>query len=204
MQLRTLCESEAARDPSASRTVEENISRWQNAADRGFQDPQERFIGVGDLPEAAEESDEVDLKKILYYRDFVITARAHEWLIGHIKHELNTTRSRISGIRPIGETILAQLSSSKSLWATSRSKNPGHCEARFSMSWDPAAFFNDQEYDVEYGVFLHEAIALTGEIDDAQATTVSEYLHQCWPWVAEVLLKAVGTAVGAAVPTGES
>ena len=62
-QLRRLCESAAARDRSAVWTIEEKIEHWRSLVNTDFQSEEAAFIGVSDLAEAADESEDPILVK---------------------------------------------------------------------------------------------------------------------------------------------
>lgn len=197
-QLRRLCESEAARDKSAAWTIQEKIDHWRTSVNKDVRNGEEAFIGVSDFSEAADESDEAEANMLPKYKDLIVNNQAHKWFASRVEHAVITERSELGDFQSIGEMILADISTSQSLRIISRFQNPGKCEARFSMSWSPSTFFEEQGYDVEYNIFLHQAIALTGQENDAQATTVDQYLRQCWPRVSEPLLNVLEASLTSA------
>ena len=202
-RLRSLLEGEAARDRRPNVRAEERILPWLATLDDPAIDPDETFIGVEDLPESAEEFfDETSFNQMPRYRDLIVRSPSHEWFVSQIKRQFATVCPNPDTLSPVRGTILSKLSTMKRFRTVSRSRNPEHCNVDFFMHWDPVFFYNSQEYGVNYNTFTEQAIALTGQKDDAQATTVSQYLFQVWPSVATALLAALQSLSGS-VPSGK-
>ena len=64
-------------------------------------------------------------------------------------------------------------------------------KVHYRLDWNPRAFYEQNDYDVEYHDFVEQAVVLIGAGKYAQFTTVSEYLHQCWPQLADLVLAAL-------------
>lgn len=193
-QVKRLAESESTRDVSANWTVHEKICHWRDSVDNTANNPEEVFVGVNDLPDATDETkDEAELGKLPRYREIVKNGPAHKWFINHVEQELLTYRPEPDLGPSIADTILSEMSALGSFRAISRSKNPEHCKVVFSMFWDPVVFFEAQGYEVGYDTFLEQAITLTGQANNAQATTIKGYLNQCWPSVAGPILETLRT-----------
>jgi len=64
-------------------------------------------------------------------------------------------------------------------------------KVHYRLDWNPRAFYEQHDYDVEYDDFVEQAVVLIGAGKYAQFTTVSEYLHQCWPHLADLVLAAL-------------
>lgn len=67
-------------------------------------------------------------------------------------------------------------------------KFPERVKVCHKLEWNPRAFYKQHEYDVEYLDFLEQAVVLVAAEDRVQASTVTQYLHQCWPHLADVVL----------------
>jgi len=59
------------------------------------------------------------------------------------------------------------------------------------LEWNPKVFFQQHSYESEYDDFLDQAVVLVGSGLDAQLTTVTEYLWQCWPHLADSISAAL-------------
>jgi hypothetical protein len=167
----------------------EEVDPWKQM-DINLHLPKDISIGGESLQDLMYgDQDDIVVEELPRYQDVIEDSPAHEWFIGRIEQEI-TTNSPSSAAR-LGDIIFAEMSSMGPFQRIDQYQNPVHCTVEFSMLWDPVGFVRTQVSEVRYDAHVEQAIALTGDRNDAEATTIKQYLHRCWPSVATSLLDAL-------------
>ncbi|PYH64695.1 Pfs domain protein [Aspergillus vadensis CBS 113365] len=111
------------------------------------------------------------------YWDLITASPVYEWLIGSLRRKLHLHPAEPNVQDVIRDRILEILPSSRRV---SRYDQPTVYQVVFLLSWDPASFIAEQEYDLSEEGFLGKIITITGSSQDAQAMTCLQYLQQTW------------------------
>lgn len=111
------------------------------------------------------------------HREAITKSPAYEWLISTLQAEASLHHTKPNVVQDIREKILAAFPSHR----VSRSKASQEFWASFRLDWDPLAFIKEQEYVGSIDELVEGAITLTGEANNSQASTVSQYMSQTWP-----------------------
>ena len=126
------------------------------------------------------------------YSEVIHHASAYRWLLSRIRA---ITDFDIPGGRDVANDIrsriLGSLDQPKKI---SRSTPNTTSSVVFDLDWDPTDFANT-EYGSMPDSFLSEIITLTGDGNNVQALTCSEYLKQTWPETGNRLLGIIEQAI---------
>jgi len=193
-KLKECSDTQKSNHQSGVQTLDEKMENWFERENSLAEHPTEVFVGVKDLPDdedGDEDSDEDLRAKLPRYRDFIIDSTAHDWLVKKLEREFTLVPPGPEITQSISDTILAKLSYLEPFRNVSRKRNPDLCRMHFAINWNPWSFFQEQEYEGEYGILFEQVITLTGTGNDAQATSIAQYLRQCWPLLAEDILEAL-------------
>ncbi|KAH7085853.1 hypothetical protein BKA63DRAFT_27957 [Paraphoma chrysanthemicola] len=122
------------------------------------------------------------------YETTVTTSIAGKWWLRKVDFELSSERPGLAPgfdktFKTAAERILQKLCQVKS-W-----RSPISVFLR--LEWNPLAFYEQQGFDIEFDEFVAQAVVLVGTEEYAHCTTVSDYLHQCWPDFANKILAAL-------------
>ncbi|KAL6408743.1 serine/threonine protein kinase [Ilyonectria robusta] len=123
----------------------------------------------------------LDLPNLEDYKQFIKSSQSYQWLLTKIQAYSRVDRLDPSIMLYIGESIRSHILPFAPLRKVSRHRSPLSVEMSFHLDWDLFQFIRDQEYVGEPEHILDHIICLTGVSQQAQATTVSEYMEQTWP-----------------------
>lgn len=123
----------------------------------------------------------LDLPNLEDYKQFIKSSQSYQWLLTKIQAYSRVDRLDPSIMLYIGESIRSRILPFAPLRQVSRHRSPLSVEMSFHLDWDLFQFIRDQEYVGEPEHILDHIICLTGVSQQAQATTVSEYMEQTWP-----------------------
>jgi hypothetical protein len=140
------------------------------------------------------ESEENSTTQLIIYRDFIFQAPAYQWLLGSLRREFLLHHAQPNCMNAIRRNILNYLPPSNKV---SRKKSSETYKVTFEVEWDPLEFVKEQLYEEEPDEAIEIAITLTGSINDAQALTCTQYLHQTWPSSGYHIMKLVKDVVRA-------
>lgn len=125
-------------------------------------------------------------QKLNQYHESITASAVLEWWTSKIELELSLDRARSC----VAQKILSKLCRDVD-W---RALEP--IEVHFRLDWNPRTFHKQRDPDIEYETFISQTVVLVGAGRYAQCTTVSEYLHQCWPHLASLVLAALRCTEG--------
>lgn len=139
-----------------------------------------------------EDEDEDSSRRDLY-RNTILGSWAYRWLMASLKRESTLKRPTLDLLLEFETTILSALPTSyHQLSQGALSKT---FKAVFELDWSPVQFLREQKYtedgDDDDLADLGSIITLTGELDDAQATTSKFYMSQTWPMTGPHTLQLV-------------
>ncbi|KAF3049244.1 hypothetical protein E8E11_008596 [Didymella keratinophila] len=126
------------------------------------------------------------------YQGFIVDSAAHKWFVNQIEQVLILEVPSVDNdAQSISESIVSRLMMSEPLGTFSHPRPPPSATLRLDTNWNPHSFFVEQGYEGDLEASLHNTIVLIGVENDAQATTVTSYLWQCWPSVTRIALDAL-------------
>lgn len=121
------------------------------------------------------------------YKAFVHQSDAYQWLLSRISRHDRLSFGTPDITTEIGDQILTQLQSHDRLHTMSRHKPSPLASMTFHLDWAPQVFIRSLGLDPLCPNILQRILCLTGTWREAQAMTVSEYLHQTWPVTAKLV-----------------
>lgn len=124
------------------------------------------------------------------YRNAILKSWAYRWLMASLQRESTMKRPAPDLLGEFETTILSALPDS--YHQLSRRAPSKSFTVVFELDWAPIRFLQEQTCTDHGDVAdLGTVITLTGEIDDAQATTASSYMSQTWPVTGPCTLQLV-------------
>lgn len=130
--------------------------------------------------------DEEEYPELHEYRKVFINSPAYAWLASALTAELQHETLGENCRAKIHQTIVNMLDTRKTI---SRKEAPPTVVMRFHTSWNITDFLQYQDYGVPPREALPRALVLTGIGNNIQASTVTEYILQTWPYYGPEILK---------------
>ncbi|KAF4497030.1 hypothetical protein FAGAP_6789 [Fusarium agapanthi] len=121
------------------------------------------------------------LSQMPKYRQFIQGSNAYRWLLAKIGQHRQLTCEKPISMDKIGASIREDLRSHISQRKISRSQAPVWFEMIYILGWDPMRLMRHAGISSDFAKALPNILCLTGSWNEAQATTVAEYMEQTWP-----------------------
>ncbi|KAL4888043.1 hypothetical protein BDV59DRAFT_189417 [Aspergillus ambiguus] len=138
--------------------------------------------------ERAGSSTDSNLPQLEAYRNLILNSPWYRWLVDKLQRECVLAPSEPNTMEEIRDTILALLPLNLEV---SKRRPEGTLEVLIRVNWDPAAFYNEQNYTESPRQALERAITLTGWRGATQALTCSQYMEQTWPSTGTKILRLI-------------
>lgn len=133
------------------------------------------------------ESDDQEDQTLHQLREAITKSSAYDWLISSLHTEARLCYPTPNVMEELRQRLLASLPSSH----MSRRTASQEFQAKFLLDWDPISFIQEQQYTETIDEIVEGAITLTGEAKNSQATTISQYMAQTWPFTGCHILELV-------------
>jgi hypothetical protein len=167
-----------------------------------FEKAEERIVAwIGDVN--SDPGSTTELSQIPQYRQFIQESSAYQWLLLKLKHHNRLICEKPNIIDEIGVAIRNKLKTAEPLRQMSRNRAPVPIEMTYTIDWDLLGFMRNRGIPSHFSAALPNILCLTGTWNEAQATTVIEYIDQTWPQsgralftLLQTLLSALEEAVG--------
>jgi hypothetical protein len=134
-------------------------------------------------PKSPEDQDigESQLFQIADYEKFIHQSDAYRWLLSKISQYNRLLFEPSDAMVRIGEHMRGKLQTQESLRTMSRCRPLSLVKMTFNLEWNPKAYIKGLGIQDSSPNILDRVLCLTGKWSEAQAMTVSEYIHQTWP-----------------------
>lgn len=129
-----------------------------------------------------------DLSQMPQYRQFIQESSAYRWLLTKLKQHNRLTCEKPNIMDEIGVAIRNKLKTTESLRKMSRNRTPVLVEMTYTVNWNLLGFMQNRGIPSPFAAALPNILCLTGTWDEAQATTVIEYMDQTWPQSGRALI----------------
>lgn len=132
------------------------------------------------------------------YRDCLLRSPAYKWLLSRLQRELTLECDEHNSMVDIRNTITSSLPRVSKI---SKREPVKTTKAALIVDWNPATFFQTQDFEgpdgvkVEPSIAVETAVTLTGSVVNAQAVTCQQYLCQTWPLVGEDMIRLLKKVV---------
>jgi hypothetical protein len=144
-----------------------------------------------------------DLSQMPQYRQFIQGSNAYQCLLTKLKQHNGLICEKPNMMDDIGMAIRDKLKTAEPLRKMSRNRAPVPIEMTYTVDWDLLGFMRNRGILSPFSTALPNILCLTGTWNEAQATTVIEYMNQTWPQsggalitLLQTLLSALEEAVG--------
>ncbi|KAF5701879.1 hypothetical protein FMUND_13712 [Fusarium mundagurra] len=132
---------------------------------------------IGDVGSGATSS----LSQMPKYRQFIQGSNAYRWLLTKIGQHCQLSCEEPSIMNRIGASIRDALKAQVSGRKMSRSQAPVWFKMTYILRWDLMRLMRRARISSDFANALPNILCLTGSWNEAQATTVVEYMEQTWP-----------------------
>jgi len=122
------------------------------------------------------------------YIKFVRRSKSYGWLLSIISRWSLLDFEKSHSMFDMSSTLVQKLLSQPPLRRMSRRKASSYVEMTFTLDWNLGKFLRDQDFGAASPEVLEQVLCLTGSFDEAQSTTVLEYMIQTWPITHEPIL----------------
>ncbi|TXB96893.1 hypothetical protein FocTR4_00011439 [Fusarium oxysporum f. sp. cubense] len=122
-----------------------------------------------------------DLSQMPQYRRFIQGSEAYRWLLTKISQQSRLSSEEPSLMDRIGTTIRNKLKECIPHHKMSRKKASIAFEMTYSVTLDVIGIMKHSGISSSFDKALPNILCLTGKWDEAQATSVAEYMDQTWP-----------------------
>ncbi|KAG7426624.1 Vegetative incompatibility protein HET-E-1 [Fusarium oxysporum f. sp. raphani] len=122
-----------------------------------------------------------DISQMLQYRKFIQGSKAYEWLLTKICQQSRLSCEEPNLMDSVGSTIRNELKERIPRHKMSRRKASIWFEMTYSLTLDLIGIMKKSGISGSCAKALPNILCLTGNWNEAQATTVSEYMNQTWP-----------------------
>ncbi|EXK28948.1 hypothetical protein FOMG_14802 [Fusarium oxysporum f. sp. melonis 26406] len=122
-----------------------------------------------------------DLSQMPQYRRFIQGSEAYRWLLTKISQQSRLSSEEPSLMDRIGTTIRNKLKERIPHHKMSRKKASIGFEMTYSVTLDVIGIMKHSGISSSFDKALPNILCLTGKWDEAQATSVAEYVDQTWP-----------------------
>lgn len=133
------------------------------------------------------------LPQLPHYEEFIRDSDAYQWLLSKICQHSLLTFQEPNAMLEIGTKIRNQLRAQEPLRKMSSRKPPSMVKMTFHLDWNPVRFMHDAGFAPPYEEALERVVCLTGSWNEAQATTVRDYMDQTWPRSGHTLITLIQT-----------
>jgi hypothetical protein len=122
-----------------------------------------------------------DLSQMPQYRQFIQGSEAYQWLLTKISQQSWLSCEEPSLMNEIGNTIRNNLKETIPHHKMSRKKASIGFEMTYFLALDVIGMMKRSGISSSFGKALPNILCFTGKWDEAQATSVGEYMDQTWP-----------------------
>ncbi|CVL04069.1 uncharacterized protein FMAN_14837 [Fusarium mangiferae] len=122
-----------------------------------------------------------ELSQMPQYRQFIQGSEAYRWLLTKISQQSRLSCEEPSLMDKIGNTIREKLKECIPHHKMSRKKASIEFEVSYSVKLDVVGLMEGSGIFSSFDKALPNIRCLTGKWDEAQATSVAEYISQTWP-----------------------
>lgn len=141
------------------------------------------------------------LPQLPYYEEFIRVSDAYQWLLTKICQHGLLKFKEPNTMLEIGTNIRNKLRAQEPLRKMSSRKPPSVVKMTFYFGWNPARSMNDAGFAPPYEEALGRVVCLTGSWNEAQASTVRDYMDQTWPQSGHALITLMQTLLS--IPEGQ-
>ncbi|RBR07986.1 hypothetical protein FVER53590_28855 [Fusarium verticillioides] len=143
-----------------------------------FRKPEEMIVDwIGDIGSGEPNG----LSQMPQYRQFILGSEAYQWLLTNISQQSRLSCEVPSLMNKIGATIRSILKEHIPQHKMSRKQACIDFEMTYSLTLDIIGMMKRSGISSSFGKALTNILCLTGKCDEAQATSVAEYMAQTWP-----------------------
>ncbi|KAF5601384.1 hypothetical protein FPANT_1755 [Fusarium pseudoanthophilum] len=121
------------------------------------------------------------LSQMPQYRQFIQGSEAYQWLLTNISQQSRLSCEEPSLMNRIGATIRSILKKHIPQHKMSRKQACIDFEMTYSLTLDIIGMMKRSGISSSFDKALTNILCLTGKCDEAQATSVAEYMAQTWP-----------------------
>lgn len=114
-----------------------------------------------------------------------------------LKQHNRLTFDKPNTMEEIGAAIRNKLKTTESLRKMSRNRVPVPLVMTYTVDWDLFEFMRNRGIPSPFSAALPNILCLTGTWDEAQATTVIEYMEQTWSRSGRTLIALLQTLLSA-------
>ncbi|KAF5644346.1 hypothetical protein F25303_5944 [Fusarium sp. NRRL 25303] len=122
-----------------------------------------------------------ELSQMPQYRQFIQGSQAYRWLLTKISQQSRLSCEEPSLMDKIGNTIREKLKECIPHHKMSRKKASIEFEVSYTVELDAIGIMKESGISSSFHKALPNIRCLTGKCDEAQATSVAEYMDQTWP-----------------------
>jgi len=144
------------------------------------------------LPESSDEEEEDPSTAVLLgysdLRNFLLESDEFAWLVRQF--EINVEQNVMSGHWLQSRSLLVN-----SLDQSSKNRLGNRHSMTIWLPWQPANFLQQQYAHLQDPPTLGSVITISGEVDDAYATSCEEYISQIWPQCGPTILTSLQRTV---------
>ncbi|KAF5598793.1 hypothetical protein FPCIR_2717 [Fusarium pseudocircinatum] len=169
---------EEAESMSGQSLVDSEAENGEEASTVPFEKAEEMIVDWIDDVKSGEPN---DLSQMPQYRQFIQGSEAYQWLLTKISQQTRLSCEEPSLMDRIGNTIRNTLKESIPHHKMSRKKASIGFEMTYSVTLDVIGMMKRSGISSSFDKALPNILCLTGKRDEAQATSVAEYMDQAWP-----------------------
>ncbi|KAF5636788.1 uncharacterized protein FTJAE_5984 [Fusarium tjaetaba] len=122
-----------------------------------------------------------DLSQMPQYRQFIQGSEAYQWLLTKISQQSRLSCEKPSLMDEIGNKIRSNLRETIPHHKMSRKKESIGFGMTYFLALDVIGMMKRSGISSSFGKALPNILCFTGKWDEAQATSVAEYMDQTWP-----------------------
>ncbi|KAF5979301.1 hypothetical protein FCOIX_5357 [Fusarium coicis] len=174
-QVPALEEAESVSDQSLGDSQAKNGEETSTAP---FKKAEEMIVDWIDDVKSGEPN---DLSQMPQYRQFIQGSEAYQWLLTKISQQSRLSCEEPSLMNEIGNTIRNNLKETIPHHRMSRKKASIGFEMTYFLALDVIGIMKRSGISSSFGKALPNILCFTGKWDEAQATSVAEYMDQTWP-----------------------
>jgi hypothetical protein len=163
--------------PQQTMSLEDKLANWNTADDPADIEPEHDPEDVTIAPQYQE------------VRTFLLDSAAFRWLLQRAQSAAILTDLRGTTLEAITQTMNAAFANTRQR----KARSDQVYRVTFDLDWDLPRFLRRQQYDTLHDK-MERAITITGNINEAQATTCDRYIDQVWPSTGHELLRALQAA----------
>ncbi|KAM0250769.1 hypothetical protein ACHAP5_001986 [Fusarium lateritium] len=192
--------SESESERSSSRS-----SVWDDGflAEVPFRKAEETIVAwIGDVNPDPRST--TDLSQMPQYRQFIQGSSAYQWLLTKLRQNNRLVCEKPNIMDGIGVAIRDKLKTTELLRKMSRNRVSVPIEMTYTVDWDLIGFFRNRSISPPFSATLPNILCLTGTWQEAQATTVIEYMDQTWPRSGRSLITLLQTLLSALAKEDET